>query len=164
MARFRLFADRRGQALVEFALILPLFLMLLFGVIEFGRILWHHSHLDQAARETLRLVSIGADRAMVKGRLIQLTVPLAGNCSASEGSGADDLGNSCTRIVLTPAAGHPLTATITPPYSSNLKNGDSLRVALRYRMDLITPLSSLFGPTRELQAIYVTLVETPPQP
>ena len=30
---------RQGQAMVEFALILPLLLLLLFGIIEFGRLM-----------------------------------------------------------------------------------------------------------------------------
>ena len=37
MGRRRLFASsERGQALVEFALVLPVFLLLIFGVVEFG--------------------------------------------------------------------------------------------------------------------------------
>lgn len=40
----------RGQALVEFALVLPFFLLVLFGIVEFGRaLLWSHN-LANASR------------------------------------------------------------------------------------------------------------------
>ena len=47
-------AERRGAALVEFALLLPLLLALLFGFIEFGRALMVQSILTNAAREGAR--------------------------------------------------------------------------------------------------------------
>ncbi len=44
----------RGQGLVEFALILPLLLMIIIGIFEFGRILLIYSNLFNAAREGAR--------------------------------------------------------------------------------------------------------------
>jgi Flp pilus assembly protein TadG len=49
-----------GGAAVEFALVLPVLLMLTFGAIEFGRMLWTQSMLAHAAAE-------GARYAMVRG-------------------------------------------------------------------------------------------------
>ena len=51
---------RRGQSLVEFALILPVFLLLLFGVIDGGRYVFVSSALSNAAREGARLGSVEA--------------------------------------------------------------------------------------------------------
>jgi large repetitive protein len=45
---------RRGQGLVEFALILPMLLMVIIGIFEFGRILLIYSSLFNAAREGSR--------------------------------------------------------------------------------------------------------------
>ncbi len=45
---------KKGQALVEFALILPLLLLIIFGIIEFGRVLFIYSNLFNAAREGVR--------------------------------------------------------------------------------------------------------------
>jgi hypothetical protein len=45
---------RRGQGLVEFALVVPLFLVLLFGMIEFGRAWMTKNILTGAAREAVR--------------------------------------------------------------------------------------------------------------
>ena len=50
----------RGQSLVEFALVLPMFLLLLFGIIDMGRYVYMNSVLSQAAREGARLASVEA--------------------------------------------------------------------------------------------------------
>lgn len=44
----------RGQALVETALILPLFLVLLLGIVDMGRAVWASTSLASAAREAAR--------------------------------------------------------------------------------------------------------------
>jgi Flp pilus assembly protein TadG len=49
---------RRGQGLVEFALIVPLFLVLLFGMIEFGRAWMTKNILTGAAREAVRVFAV----------------------------------------------------------------------------------------------------------
>jgi Flp pilus assembly protein TadG len=51
--------SRRGQALVEFALLLPFLLLLLLGVIEMGRAWNAKQVLTDAAREGARLAVIG---------------------------------------------------------------------------------------------------------
>ncbi len=52
--------QRRGTAAVEFALVAPLFILLVFGIIEFGRMLMVQQVLTNATRE-------GARRAIVEG-------------------------------------------------------------------------------------------------
>lgn len=49
---------RTGQALVEFALVLPVFLLLLFGLIDVGRYVYTWNALNQAAREGARYGSV----------------------------------------------------------------------------------------------------------
>jgi Flp pilus assembly protein TadG len=48
----------RGAAVVEFALLLPLLLLLVFGIIDFGRALNAQITLTQAAREGARLDAV----------------------------------------------------------------------------------------------------------
>jgi hypothetical protein len=50
----------RGQALVEFALILPIFLLLIFGIIDLGRFVITDHILSQAAREAARQAAVEA--------------------------------------------------------------------------------------------------------
>jgi hypothetical protein len=47
-----------GQALVEFALVLPMFLLVLFGLIDVGRYVYTWNALNQAAREGARYGSV----------------------------------------------------------------------------------------------------------
>ena len=47
-------AGERGQAIVEFALVLPLFILMLIGIFAFGRIVWARNSLENAAREAAR--------------------------------------------------------------------------------------------------------------
>ncbi len=49
---------RSGQAVVEFALVLPLFLLLLFAAVEFGRAYFHLHLLTNASREGARVGSL----------------------------------------------------------------------------------------------------------
>lgn len=49
-----------GQSLVEFALIFPIFVLMLFGLIDMGRAVYANNTLSQAAREATRLAAAQA--------------------------------------------------------------------------------------------------------
>lgn len=49
---------RSGAAAVEFAIVLPIFLMILFGIIQFGSVLFLHNNMVNAAREAARRMSV----------------------------------------------------------------------------------------------------------
>jgi Flp pilus assembly protein TadG len=51
-------AATRGQAVVETALLLPILLLLLIGIAEFGFILYAHVQVSNAAREAARAASL----------------------------------------------------------------------------------------------------------
>jgi Flp pilus assembly protein TadG len=50
--------DEGGQAAVEFALVLPFLLMMLIGIVEFGRAWNQHQVITDAARESARKASL----------------------------------------------------------------------------------------------------------
>ncbi len=50
----------RGQSLVEFSLILPLFLLAFFGLIDGARLVYFNSTLSQAVREAARTGAVEA--------------------------------------------------------------------------------------------------------
>ncbi len=58
--------DERGSSSVEFALVLPALMLVLFGIVEFGRMFMVHQMLGSAAREGARVASMpGADNSAV---------------------------------------------------------------------------------------------------
>ncbi len=50
----------RGQALVEFALVVPIFLLIVFGLVDVARLVYLNSTISQAAREGARVGSVEA--------------------------------------------------------------------------------------------------------
>ncbi|HEY2964161.1 MAG TPA: TadE/TadG family type IV pilus assembly protein [Pyrinomonadaceae bacterium] len=54
MKRIKLFDSERGATLVEFAIAVTVFLTAMFAVIEFGRAIWVHNALTDAARRGAR--------------------------------------------------------------------------------------------------------------
>lgn len=49
---------QRGQSLVEFALVIPVFLLILMGVVDFGMAVYKFNGVSQAAREIARVTSV----------------------------------------------------------------------------------------------------------
>lgn len=50
--------SEKGQAAVEFALVLPILLLLIFGIIDFGRVLYTKNALTSLSQEAARHASI----------------------------------------------------------------------------------------------------------
>src|SRR5437773_10844519 len=69
-------AGERGAAAVEFALVLPLLLLILFGIIDFGRAYNAQVTLTQAAREGVRLAALSQPN--VVSRTQSAAYPLTG--------------------------------------------------------------------------------------
>ncbi|MFB6612308.1 TadE/TadG family type IV pilus assembly protein [Agromyces sp. NPDC056379] len=101
----------RGAAAVEFALIVPVLLLLVFGVIEFSRLYNEQISLTNAARSAARVMAIGNNQAAAVAEAIvaapALDPPLTGGDVAVSPS-------ACT-------VGATTTVTIT--YSASLLTG-----------------------------------------
>lgn len=50
--------SQRGQGLTEFALVAPIFLAMIFGIVDLGRVVWANNSLAGAAREAARYASV----------------------------------------------------------------------------------------------------------
>jgi Flp pilus assembly protein TadG len=57
MKYLKKFKSQKGQSLVEFALVLPILILLLFGMIEFGRLWETMNVMTSAAREGARVAA-----------------------------------------------------------------------------------------------------------
>lgn len=82
-----------GQSLVEFAVMVPLFALLLFGLLDFGRVIYTQNTLTQAAREATRVAILEPTSSSAKFEAIR-----AAARSAAVGvslSDDDILGSGC---------------------------------------------------------------------
>jgi hypothetical protein len=52
----------RGQSLVEFSLVFPIFILMFFGVVDGARLVYTNSQLGQAAREGARVAAVEASK------------------------------------------------------------------------------------------------------
>lgn len=84
----------RGAAAVEFALLLPLLMLLVFGIVDFGRALNAQITLTQAAREGARMAALG-EANVVSGTQAAATglspvgVTVTSSCPAGAGAGVN---------------------------------------------------------------------------
>lgn len=93
--------SEQGAAAVEFALVLPLLILLVFGIVEFGRGYNAKVTLTHAAREGARALAIG------EGDPIQITKDAAGMLDP------DDVTVSASACT----AGGKATVTATYPFT-----------------------------------------------
>jgi Flp pilus assembly protein TadG len=105
--------SQQGQTMTEFALVLPILALLLFGIIQFGIVFNNYVTLTDATRA-------GARKAAVAR---QLPSPSAACVAAVRGS-ASDLDQTKLSPTCTPASawapGTDVTVTATYPYSISL--------------------------------------------
>jgi Flp pilus assembly protein TadG len=62
--------QRRGAAMVEFAIVVPLLLLLVMGIMEFGMVMHDYLMLVHATREAARTAAIGQPVSKIKDRVI----------------------------------------------------------------------------------------------
>ncbi len=126
----RLRTARRGdgQSLVEFALVLPIFMLIVAGIADFGMLLYSNMTAINAAREGARLsITAPGDTSAVEARVRAMSTGL---------SQADlTVTTSCERPDAAPATTfHACTA---PDWES----GDAVVVTVDYTYHMIWPLT-----------------------
>jgi Flp pilus assembly protein TadG len=68
--------DHRGQTIVEFALILPVFILVLVGIVDFGRAVYASSTIQNAAREAVRVAIVDQNLTVIETEAIEHAVAL----------------------------------------------------------------------------------------
>ena len=111
-----------GQSLVEFTLILPVFLILLFGLVDFGRAFYTWQIVTNASREGARAAAIQSDAATIIAK--------------TRGSFCNPYPSSC--------ALDTSLMTITPTNVQGSR-GDNTSVQVNYRFSYVTPISPLLN-------------------
>jgi len=103
----------RGQALVEFAMVMPIMLLLLFALVDFGRAFYSWLLITNAARE-------GARVAATQSPLTDVQTRIYGAASALDSSA----------ITIT-------TTNVQGP------RGESVEVDLTYDFSFVTPIGNI---------------------
>ncbi len=84
----------RGQTLVEFAVILPVFVLLFFGVFEFARLLQSWVTIQHAAEEAVRFATTGtgwdAGVGVREGNIIEVAINAATGIRIDDAAGPGD--------------------------------------------------------------------------
>ncbi len=78
----KMIRNRRGQALVELALALPLIILLVMGTIEFGRIFHSYLLITNASREGARIAITGASDTEITDKINEVTLTLGSGVSS----------------------------------------------------------------------------------
>lgn len=120
----------RGQALVEFALALPIFLMLMMAVFDLGRAIYMYNGVAQAARELARVTSVYPGTPGALGSTPQTAAVLA------------------TQKALIPALGNPTFTCVDIDGSSITETcvaGMQVKVVIIAPYSPVTPGLSLVG-------------------
>ncbi|MBE0609906.1 MAG: pilus assembly protein [Dehalococcoidia bacterium] len=116
--RFR--QTEAGQSLVEFTMILPIFLVLMFGLIDFGRAFYTWLLVTNAAREGARVAAVQADSATVQDRIYD--------------SFCSNYPSDCSL--------DPAKLDIDPDNIQGLR-GTAVSINLAYDFEFVTPLGSM---------------------
>lgn len=124
---------RRGVTVVESALVLSVFLLLLFGIFEYCRFLFVLHVTNNAAREGARYASVNANStnvtaAMITSYTTQMMSNVQGNISGYEVAvyAVDPTGLTLTPPVIRPAT----SSTASPPvYPNPFNSSDPNAVA-----------------------------------
>lgn len=130
-------ASRRGsgQGLVEFALVLPIIVLMIFGLVDLGRAVFTYNTLAQAARQASRTAIVNQDVNAVRavaassGATLGLGSSNVDVCFKASGSSQQDCSNAgadpcstlaigCLAIVSAHIDFSPLTPIIGSLFSS----------------------------------------------
>ncbi|HEX9494253.1 MAG TPA: TadE/TadG family type IV pilus assembly protein [Candidatus Limnocylindria bacterium] len=123
--------DEGAQSLVEFALVLPVFLMLIFGILDLARAVWEENELAFAAREGTRWAIVHGSSA----------TPQAGPGSVTYSAGPPTTDTGVTTAVTNYTIGIPnVSVTAAWPDGNNNRNS---RVSVDVTADFV-PLPSQY--------------------
>lgn len=96
----------RGAAAVETALVLPLLLMVVFAIIDFGRLLNAQIKVTEAAREGARALSlVSEDEAVARAGVI-MGAPQVGGSDPAEGTWVGIVQEDCVDGIATAVASY----------------------------------------------------------
>jgi len=122
--------QRRGATTVEFAMVAPLLIFLLFGIIEFGLMVKDLVGVNQAAREGARAAAVGATPTTLNARIAGAAPTVDGSqlSLAYDFRSFDENSGSWSSWQTLAADGA----------TNNAEPGDQIRITIDYPHQLVT--------------------------
>lgn len=138
----------RGQGIIEFAVIFPIFVLLIFVVVDGALVMGRYNNINHAANEGARLLAVSDDAAGVTDARNQVKNQVHGllNSAGDCGSGPPEI---CFQWVDGPA-GEPAGQV-----------GSAVKVTLKYNYSLITPLANKISGGITIEQCAVMRLERP---
>ncbi len=142
----RTMLNRKGAAAVEFAMVLPIFALLIFGIIEFGWYFFVQHTIQFATREGTRLALVGGqlkdqDTNNLLSREESIIKTIKDNAAMA-------VNPDTLQISIYPVGSgytDPDNWETAPPNAGT--GGDYMRVRVSYTFNFITPLIGNFFPS-----------------
>jgi len=117
--------SQRGAAALEFALVLPILIVLIFGVVDFGLMINSQAVFANAARDAARAGSFSATKAEIQGVVTSETSYLTNDTDV-------------TTVVTCRKPGNPGTAC-SSAYDTEKQSGGTVIVTITYTHNWLTP-------------------------
>ncbi len=140
----------RGQALVEFALVVPMFLLLIFAIVDVGRYVYANNALNQTAREAARVGAVTSRPDCAAGTRAACVNEIARERLTGFGlkAGTASSGSEATPGVYVQCRRWDGFVSGTVDYDviamADCRGGDTLVIQLNHEFVLITPLVAQF--------------------
>jgi Flp pilus assembly protein TadG len=154
---------QRSQALIEFALVSPVLLLLVFGIIDIGRAVFYYDTINHAAREGARAAVRASTRLPTNADVLTtvsqqlIGAPVAEPCPQGPVTSASPPANTAWVYVTEPSP--PSTVEANPPMNAPggeypaaangscsavnpAANNTDIQVTVRFNLILITPIIS----------------------
>lgn len=148
-----------GAAAVEAAIIVPLLVFVVFGIIEFGLLLYDQQVITNACREGARAAIVGdCAHRLTDTQITQIVRDYCINPNDS----------TKKRLITFGATNNPPTVSVNPspsnctPGGAGLTAGDDVAVTVQYTYSLLAPSLLGLGPTKQLGARTVMKMESAP--
>lgn len=114
---------------MEFALIVPILLTMVFGIVDFGLAINRYAVVNNAAREGVREASLGATESEIRAVVTRGTADLPGTVTITIGCTKPDGRTTCTS------------------WNVGMESGGTAEVTVEATSDWLTPIGSLVSDT-----------------
>jgi Flp pilus assembly protein TadG len=127
----------RGQALVEFALVAPIFFLVLLSIVEFGRYIYTVQILNDAAREGARYAIVHGSQSLCPSGPMPGGLGVVNPC--------DPNGQNVKNVVVTTSTGVTgvSASMVNVSWPVNNSRGNRVTVSVTYQYQSLIPIVPL---------------------